>query len=244
MQEGLSAATTDACRKQHRLDPMAQPATLLLTRPKAASERFAQQVFASLGKMPVLYAPLVKIEHLSISQMPHSGTLVFTSRNGVEAWTGAKLPCYCVGQATADRARALGFDPFVSGGTVEYLLDDLLKQRPKGAIFHIHGRHTRGKLAERLGDAGLNAQGIVGYEQRLLALPETAQDLLKGGAQVIVPLFSPRIAEHFSSFGPFGSQVKLIAISKSAAVTCRGALIAPSPNAEGMISAISTVLPT
>ena len=243
MQEGLSAATTDACLKQHRLEPMAQPATLLLTRPKMASERFAKQVIAALGEMPVVHAPLIEIEHLPIASMPSDGTLVFTSGNGVEAWTGPKLPCFCVGQATAEKARARGFEPFVSGGTVEYLLDDLLNNRPKNMIIHVHGRHTRGKLVEQLRASGLNAVGIVAYEQKLLPLPDHANSLLRGGAPVIVPLFSPRIAAHFSSYGPFGSQVKLIGISKFAAAACRGAHIAPSPDANGMISAISAVLP-
>lgn len=221
---------------------MALPATLLLTRPKAASERFAKQVVAALGEMPVVHAPLVEIGHLPIAPMPSDGTLVFTSGNGVEAWTGPKLPCFCVGQATADKARARGFEPFVSGGTVEHLLDDLLNNRPENTVIHVHGRHTRGKLVERLKASGLNAAGIVAYEQKLLPLSDLANALLRGGAPVIVPLFSPRIAAHFSSFGSFGSQVELIGISKSAAAACRGAHIAPSPDAKGMISAISAIL--
>ena len=221
---------------------MAHSATLLLTRPKAASERFAQQVVDTLGEIPVVFAPLVEIEHLSLSQMPDSGTLVFTSRNGVEAWRGPKLPCFCVGQATAEAARAIGFNPFVSGGTVEHVFKDIVAQSPTGMITHIHGRHTRGNLVARLNQAGLTARGVVAYEQKLLDLPQSVKTLLQGGVRVIVPLFSPRIAAHISSFGPFGPHVKLIAISKTAAATCPEAHVAPSPDAKGMISAISAVL--
>jgi len=242
LQEGLPAATTDACRKQHWPFPMAHSATLLLTRPKEASKRFAEQVCAALGDIPLAFAPLIAIECLPIPDAPKGGTLVFTSRNGVAAWSGAKLPCYCVGQATADEARARGFNPFVSGGTVEHLLKDLIAQRPEEVITHIHGRHTRGDLVARLKEAGLSATSIVAYEQTLLELPKETETLLQGGAPVIVPLFSPRSAAHFSSFGPFGSHVKLIAISKSAARPCREALVAPSPDSKGMISAISEVL--
>jgi uroporphyrinogen-III synthase len=225
---------------------MVQPTTLLLTRPRAVSEVFAQQVQDAVGPLQILIAPLIEIEFLEIDAVPNAQTIIFTSRNGVLAWERAELPttaqCYCVGQVTADAAHALGFEVHVSGGTVEHLVDDLKNAAPAGKILHVHGEHTRGNLVERLIASGLNACGLIAYEQHLLELSHDAQTLLLGGAPVIVPLFSPRTAAQFAKTGPYGSQVDVIAISNSAAQACPGAHVAPSPNVDGMITAIKAVL--
>lgn len=223
-----------------------QPTTLLLTRPRAVSEMFAKQVQDTVGPLQVLIASLIEIELLKIHAAPDAQTIVFTSRNGVLAWERAELPtearCYCVGQATADAARALGFEPYVSGGTVEHLANDLKNAALLGEVLHVHGEHTRGDLVERLNANGLNVRGLIAYKQHLLELSENAQNLLLGGAPVIVPLFSPRTAAQFAKTGPYGSQVDVIAISNSAAQACPGAHVAPSPNVDGMITAIKAVL--
>ncbi len=225
---------------------MAHSATLLLTRPRVASEHFAIQVMDKLGALQIEISPLIEIEFTDLAQEPSDETVVFTSRNGVEAWAHAGFStsahCFCVGEATANAARDLGFDPHVSGGTVEHLVKDVQSAAPQGQILHVHGRHTRGDLAARLCASGQRARGIVAYEQKLLDLSATALAMLQGGAPVIVPLFSPRSAAHFAGYGPFGPQVKMIAISKTAASACPKALIAPHPTANGMLAAISQVL--
>jgi uroporphyrinogen-III synthase len=222
---------------------MAPPATLLLTRPRAASERFAAQVKEMLRPVEILISPLLEINFTHIPDVPTAGTVVFTSRNGVEAWERAKYSanqrCFCVGHATGEAARALGFDPHVSGGTVKQMVQDIIAAAPEGEILHIHGRHTRGDLVGQLAAKNLNARGIVVYEQRLLQLSDDAKTLLQGGARVIVPLFSPRSAAQFAKEGPFGVQIDIIAISQTAADTCQGARVAPHPNADGMLAAIA-----
>ena len=223
---------------------MMQPATLLLTRPRAASERFAVQLREELGITDIVISPLLEIEFLPIGNVPKDALIVFTSRNGVEAWAHSQLVaqrnCICVGQATADAARDLGFETHVSGGTVDHIYADLCKDSHETEIIHIHGRHTRGDLVERLASEGLQASGMIAYEQKTLELSEEARALLIGGAPVIVPLFSPRSAAQFASSGPFGPQIDIIAISQAAADPCPDARIAPSPDARGMIAAISS----
>ncbi len=221
---------------------MAQPVTLLLTRPRAASERFAQQVASELEALKVVISPLLEIEFLDISAPKNVEMVVFTSLNGVDAWKRAKLPvdrpCYCVGQATGEAARAISFEPEISGGNVAHLIEDLRKTSPKGKIVHVHGRHTRGDLVGALQSDGLDAIGVLAYEQTALALSEEARNLLQGGAPVIVPLFSPRSAAQFAKAGPFGEQIDIIAISDAAAEVCPRARVAPSADAKGMIAAI------
>ena len=225
---------------------MAQLTTLLLTRPHAASQRFARQVVDQLGEIRIEISPLIDIDFLDLNEEPNAQTIVFTSRNGVDAWSRAcfttRASCFCVGEATADAARAIGFDPKVSGGTVEHLVSDVQNAKPSGEILHVHGRHTRGGLVDRLRAKGFKSQSLIAYEQSLKELSTSARDLLQGGASVIVPLFSPRSALQFASYGPFGPQVKTIAISKSAAVACPGATIAPHPDAKGMIAKISELV--
>lgn len=222
---------------------MARPPTLLLTRPRAASDLFAHQVAQAIGPMPVVTSPLMEIGFLTFDAPSAPATLVFTSRNGVQAWARAKLPvdwpCWCVGPATAQAARALGFEPIESGGTVAHLLRDLSTAELSGNVIHVRGRHTRGDLTHALAKIGLNAQSLIAYEQNLRALSAAAQELIGSGAPVIAPLFSPRSAAQFAKFGPFGPQVDVIAISQAAAEQCIGARVAPSPDAIGMIAAIS-----
>ena len=225
---------------------MTHPATLLLTRPRAASEQFAEQVLARFGDVKIVISPLLEIVHLPFTDIDTPDGVIFTSRNGVDAWARAgrltDVACYCVGQATGNAARHIGFDPFVSGGTVEHLLNDLIEQAPSGRLLHIRGEFSRGDLSAHLTKAGINTGEVIAYEQRLLQLSPEAKKLLQGGARVIVPLFSPRTAAHFASSGPYGPQVDKIAISKAAAQTCQGARVAPSPDAEGMMSAIADSL--
>lgn len=227
---------------------MVHSATLLLTRPRNASERFAKKVIETVGALRIVISPLMDIEFLDIASAPDCDTVVFTSLNGVEAWKRGKFPtqceCFCVGEATASAARNLGFEPIVSGGTVEHLLSDIRNAAPKGQILHIHGRHTRGNLVAHLSAFGLDVQGLTVYEQRLLDLSADAKSVLQGGAPVIVPLFSPRSAAHFMNSGPFGSHVKVVAISNAAAEACPKAYVAPHPTADGMLVAISEVLNT
>jgi len=222
---------------------MAYLETLLLTRPQPASERFAKEVRAELGALDILFAPLMEIEGLEIPEVPEDSAVAFTSRNGVDAWARSgqttQRGCFCVGEATAKAARDIGFDPFVSGGTVEHLIEDLRNANLSQEIVHIHGRHTRGDLVGTLARAGIKARSYVGYEQKLLDLSQEADALLRGGAPVIVPLFSPRIAAQFMQTGPFDGHVDVIAISKAAEQSYPGARIAARPNAAGMIEAIS-----
>ena len=91
---------------------MAQLTTLLLTRPHAASQRFARQVVDQLGEIRIETSPLIDIDFLDLNEEPNAQTIVFTSRNGVDAWSRAcfttRASCFCVGEATADAARAIG----------------------------------------------------------------------------------------------------------------------------------------
>ena len=85
---------------------------LWITRTRPAARDTADRL-AALGHDPVI-APLLAVRVLPAdSPVPDHAALAFTSRNAVAAWAGLSpdraLPVFCVGDATAEAARAVGF---------------------------------------------------------------------------------------------------------------------------------------
>lgn len=222
---------------------MAYDATLLLTRPQAGSRRFAEQVRAALGPVDIVIAPMMEIEFQGLPPWVGAArTVLFTSINGVETWARSGLDCtaicFCVGAATAQAARDIGFAAHSSAGDLEHMVPDVIAAKPPEPVVHIHGHHTRGDLAGALRKAGYDAQGVVGYYQRLLPLPDEARELLMGDRAVIVPLFSPRSAAQFAKNCPKDAKPKVVAISRNAADHWAGAICARQPDVPSMIDAI------
>lgn len=225
----------------------AHDAIVLLTRPQGASQTFALRVTQAFGPLRVEISPLMEIGFVPFDAEQAIGrTPVFTSMNGVDAWARAKLPvggrCFCVGEATGQAARDLGFAPEVSGGTVEHLFEDIKAKQPDAGVVHIHGAHTRGDLVGRLQSAGIAAHGVAAYDQLLKPLTREARDIMLGGAQVIVPLFSPRTALQFAQECPAQARPCIVAISEAAADGWPNAVIAETPDAAGVLAAIGACL--
>jgi uroporphyrinogen-III synthase len=173
--------------------------TLLLTRPRAASERFAAACRRRWPKAEVVIAPLMEI--VPTDEPAPGGDyagMIFTSSNSVAfAGPGNGVPAWCVGERTAAAAKRAGFASVMAGETAADLVTFLAQARPGGRILHPHGVHQRGDVAERLTGAGLDVQGHAVYDQRRLpAGPEFAVALRR--PRVIVPLFSPRSAALFA----------------------------------------------
>ncbi len=145
---------------------------LLILRPRAQGEDTLRQVEARGHSGLVM--PMVEIAPL-VSAIPELaglrdvGALLITSTNGLrifEVGVGrfATVPVYCVGQATAERAEALGFRTVLSAhGDGEALLALVRAQAPKGQLVHVSGDEVRVDLAERLTALGYSARRIVAY---------------------------------------------------------------------------------
>jgi len=85
---------------------------LWITRTRPAARDTADRL-AALGHDPVI-APLLAVRVLAgEGPAPAHAALAFTSRNAVAVWAGISpdraLPVFCVGDATAEAARAVGF---------------------------------------------------------------------------------------------------------------------------------------
>lgn len=225
------------------MPPSPMPA-LLLTRPRDASRRFAAQV-AYLG-LPVVIAPVLRIvpvEH-DTARLAAARGLVFTSVHAVPA-AGAGLgrPAICVGPATADAARAAGFEVTEGPGDAARMMP-LLTGLGAGWL-HPHGRH----LAK-----SLPVPGMMVYDQVPQALTDAARDLLVGAAPVLLPLFSPRSARLVAqAAGRARAPLWLAPISAAADAAWDQArahmdaraprrAIAPHPDAQGVVNAIETLL--
>lgn len=226
--------------------------TLLMTRPRAASERFVARLDPAVrNRLQVIHSPLLEIVPLpgAISARGAQG-VVFTSANGVAAAQAAalrpSLPAYCVGTATAAAARRAGWSVEITCETADALVAALTERRPSAPLLHLRGRHTRGAIAERLGTAGIETRAQEVYDQRLVAPGDAARAALDAAGPVIVPLFSPRTARQFADTCAGGAPLFLAAISRAAAepvenMGYRALILAKRPDAAAMAEAVETL---
>lgn len=175
-------------------------ATLLMTRPQAASEQFAQEIAARDLPIEVVISPLMEIVPVGAPVVITTGTeVIFTSSNAVAVvGPGGHQRAWCVGPRTTAEAKAAGFDAVETGQTAEELVATLVANAATRPLLHLRGRHQRGDVTTRLCAAGLNAQSQVVYDQ-VARPPDDAFFLALSRNPVIVPLFSPRSAELFVS---------------------------------------------
>ena len=211
---------------------------LLLTRARPQAEAFAARVRVNTSFEPVI-SPMQEMRDLEVSiDLSGISTLAFTSRNGVEAFarmSDARLPAFCVGEATAAHARALGFEAKAAAGTA----DALKTMLPKTGVLHLHGRHVRQVLG---------ARHLAIYDQVALPLREDAQRLLAAGDLNAVALFSPRSAEILADFLPEESFTKLVlyTLSEAVAAACpagNAMHICATPSAADMLRLLSADFP-
>ncbi len=228
-------------------------AVLLLTRPLAASHRFAGQIPTRLRKRIALcVSPLLDI--VTIADAVDWGDakgVIFTSANGAEvaARLSARrdLPCYCVGQATTTTARALGWRAEMAGDTADALVDALAGRDVAGPLLHPGGVNRRGNIAQRLTRAGLPVRTQAIYDQVEIPFNAEAHAVLDGQWPVVAPVFSPRTARHFAHQASGKAPLHLVALSREVAKPLVGLGVGPvtvakTPDAAAMIAAIESLL--
>ena len=162
---------------------------VLLTRPRAAAERLAQDLAARGHE--VLIEPLLTIEPLPgpLPDLAGVQALVITSAHAVPALAGTdpRLPVFVVGSATAAAARAAGRrDVRVGEGDARALARLIARQlRPAdGALLHLSGSEVRPELGQDLAAAGLRAapsRRSIGRAPRRRCRPKSIVDALRAG---------------------------------------------------------------
>jgi len=227
--------------------------TLLMTRPRAASERFVAGLAPDLRRrLHVIHSPLVQIAFGPDLVAPGNARgVILTSSNGVAAAQAAgvrpALPAYCVGPATAASARDAGWSVAVTCDTADALVTALTDRRPPAPLLHLRGRHARGAVADRLTAAGIETRAQEIYDQRLIAPSDAARAALDGADPVIAPLFSPRTARQFADTCTGTAPLFLAAISPAAAepvenMSYRALILASRPDGAAMAAAVETLV--
>jgi uroporphyrinogen-III synthase len=169
--------------------------------------------------LDIIISPLIEIVGLGpdMSLRPEE-EVVFTSANGVRHGpAGDGRRAWCVGARTTRTAVERGWSATMAGETVEALLRTLAGTEANEPLVHLSGVHKRGDVVGNLMRTGRSARSVAIYDQVLKPLNSQAVACCDGGKSVIVPLFSPRTAEHFAKQVTKTSSIHAIALSRAVA---------------------------
>ena len=208
--------------------PGSSQPTLLLTRPAKDNPRVLQALRdAGLPNgIRVVMSPVLEIAHVSIDvDISGSESLIFTSRNGVQALSAANSgiirPCHVVGARTGAAATEAGHLVLGVYPDAAALLDHLLQTPPPTPVYHIRGTFARGDIAKTLKSHGIDAFEVIAYEQTPLPLNAEARALMSGDQPVIIPLFSPRSAAQLSQDWSGVAPIHGVALSPAVALAAK-----------------------
>ncbi|MAU52952.1 MAG: hypothetical protein CMN17_11415 [Roseovarius sp.] len=199
--------------------------TLLITRPEPEASRMADRLRPAMPGVRVLVSPLMEIVFGgTLPDLTGREVLVFTSRHGVEGFCRLSprrdLRAYAVGEATAEAARARGFDACPAGGDAAALLALIGRDGTTGPFLHPRGAHVAADIAGTLRARGHDAAEAVVYTQEARPLSSEARAALAGHAPVILPLLSPRSGRlFFAEAGPVRAPLLVAALSRNVAAT-------------------------
>lgn len=232
---------------------------ILLTRDRAASERFARRL-RRRGHTCVI-APLFRIEFnpLAGCDLPDATAILFTSANGVRAVAtrdiARRMPVFAVGDTTARVAKGVGFRNVHSArGDASALVRLVRKCAPTEAaapLLWLRGRDANAGLSLNLTQLGYRVEERVVYSaERVERFPQRASDALADGQIDIVMLLSARTASAFTTLLPEERRKNLgvvQALVPSAEVAERildagfaEIEIAPEPSLDSLLSLVDT----
>jgi len=136
------------------------------------------------------------------------------------------LPCFAVGEATANAARAAGFGQVEAGaGGAEGLAGLIRESLPAGGrVLYLCGRLRTGALAHRLADAGLSVTVGEVYDTIALSHSPAEIDVALGGESVDAALiYSAFGAAIFSRFAMRKNMAHLFDRSRILCISDRAA---------------------
>ena len=235
------------------------PHACLLTRPRAQSLRFAASLGQRFGtRLRITISPLLAPEFLrpTLPEGPFDA-LILTSGTAVEALAGlgaGDLPrrAVCVGDRTADLARAAGLEAVSAQGDAAALVRLIGGAGAGRRLLHLAGEDRRGDIEGRLSALGIVVETVVVYRQVERPLSQAARDLLAADGALILPVFSPRSA------GALSRQALRSRVAAALTVTALGPgvaegvdpalrariLVAARPDAEAMCDAVAEAMAT
>lgn len=176
---------------------------ILLTRPQEDAAALARDL-AAQGWSPLLW-PLFEVVTLDDSvDLRGAQAVIFSSANAARRVAGAAIPALCVGEATAQAARASGFSDVRSAdGDAAALLSLALKtlRAQAGPVVYARGETVAADIAGALRAAGHAPLEKVVYAARpATAAPLDVAAALAAGAVSVAAFHSPRAARLFAAF--------------------------------------------
>jgi uroporphyrinogen-III synthase len=231
---------------------MAEKIPLILTRPEGANSAFAADFPKSLSdRLVFIESPLIGIKSIATQvALAQQTSVIFTSVNGVRfAPPSIGRRAYCVGIRTTQAATSAGWEATCVGQNADEMVKTLIEARPAEMLCHLSGVHVRGRIVERLNEAGLTARRVPLYDQLLLPLGPAARAALESHKPVIVPLFSPRAATHFAAVSPPNPRLQVVTISDAVTDAIKNnasfeTVTAPEPTADAVIGCIEKLVST
>ncbi|MDA1323839.1 MAG: uroporphyrinogen-III synthase [Proteobacteria bacterium] len=209
---------------------------LMLTRPRADSERLATELRARGNE--VVIEPMLEIVPVGpLPPLDGVAAVVVTSSNGIRTFAAVSerrdLTIYAVGDATALTAREAGFTKVESAQGDAAALGALIAARADpaaGALLHIQGRDVTGNLDDSLIARGYSIRPAVMYEARAAdKLSMEAREFIAGRQIDVILFFSPRTARTFvrlvTEAGLADRCEAMIALCLSAAVAKAGSAL-------------------
>tara|TARA_B100000902_G_scaffold190434_1_gene182064 strand:+ start:4738 stop:5436 length:699 start_codon:yes stop_codon:yes gene_type:complete len=181
---------------------------ILLTRPL---EDCAEMIlkFKSLGHQ-VSHLPLLQIEKVDYNKIYFLDykAIIFTSTNAVKfidiKQIDKKILCFCVGNATELKARALGFQNVIAAeGNVSNLKELILQNfKPQnGKLIYVSGETITFDLDIQLAKEGYNIERIINYRaDHNEKFDETFVEKLKNNMPDMVYVYSQNSALSFLKF--------------------------------------------
>lgn len=150
-----------------------------------------------------IISPVMRIELLGLGSVATPPTaMLVTSRHALHAlaelpadWRS--LPLYCVGDATAEAARMVGFPHVIAGGgeVLSLLPQVALAVGPGSRVLYLSGEETRADVATLLASAAITVDTQVVYRAIAeTALDATVLEALKAHTLRAAAFFSPRSA--------------------------------------------------
>ncbi len=191
-------------------------ATLLLIRPRALSERSANEVRRALPNAKIIVSPVLEIRAVAPPpDLTKFAGIIATSQNVAQFLPDLnKTPAFVVGARTADALRERGAQVEQVFETADALIAGL---NTEGPLLHLRGKHTRGDVKSGLCLAGIETDDAVIYDQAPLPPTAQARAIIASNARLVLPLYSPRSA---ALIAPYlrGVRGKIHAIAMSDAV--------------------------
>lgn len=168
--------------------------TLWLTRPAEDSAALAAAL-----TLPSIIAPVMEIVPIAVT-LPNKkpDALVLTSRHAAYAIPNAwhALPVYCVGEATAEAARAKGCNYVQIGKSSALDLLPLIhaQQKAGSRLLHLSGEEVKIDLVPLLALHHIQLERSIVYTTKPAALPDAFWPILRTGSITGAVFYSPQSA--------------------------------------------------